>query len=442
MVRNGLADRSRTMRGMARQHSQRKVAPSSKPSEVGAVGSVREALHELQGATREVLDAVPGLPGTRPVDLTATLAIDLKLAWKIARIAQSSDPFECVRHLPGNEGWSIWLEAAELKGASRKAVRNAAAAFDRALGSGLAWAGSRQALTDLAAGLAQGGDTRLAVEQRRQLFHAAGHVWGMRAGLAFRIDVVAPSRDGAMIDCATARGFVDLERLRSGAAWRLESPMIIDDSGSKRSISAPERLDPSDRTRLPPFLLREFCSSPLPSLGGVELDGGRRALVLGDGAVGPESRMTIVQAALIRSLQPMRVSPTDHGLFQAFRLRTAAEEQVFDFLIHRDLLAHGAEPEAFLYSDLWRNPERRDGHETRDRLPFSVRMDDLPQPNAKGFGGRARLRRWPAHTALLDHVMARTGWVPSDFRHVRASVEYPPVPSTLIFELELARAES
>jgi hypothetical protein len=429
------------MRGMARQRSQGKIAHASKPTEVGALASVREALHELQSATREVLDAIPGLPGTRPVDLTAGLSIDLKLAWKIARIAQSSDPFECVRHLPGSEGWSIWLDAAARAGAARSSVDGAAAAFERALRSGLAWAGSRQALTDLAAGLAQGGDTRLAIEQRRQLFQAAGHVWGMRAGLAFRIDVAAPSKDGAMIDCATARGFVDLERLRAGAGWRLESPMVIDDSGSKRAISAPERLDSSDRARLPPFLLRDFCSSPLPGLAGVELHDGRRALVLGDGAVGPESRTTIVQGALIRSLQPMRVSPTDHGLFQAFRLRTVAEEQVFDFLIHRDLLAHGAEPEPILYSDLWRNPERRDGHETRDRLPYAVRMEELPQPTAKGFGGRTRIRRWPAHAALLEHVMARTGWSPAEFRHVRATVEYPPVPSTLIFELELARAD-
>ncbi len=427
---------------MSRPRTPGKATLSPKPTEVGAVASVREALHDLQSSTREVLDALSGLPGTRPVDLTARLSIDLKLAWKIARIAQSSDPFECVRHLPGNEGWSIWLDAAQREGASRAVTRAAAAAFDRALGSGLAWAGSRQAFTDLAAGLAQGGDTRLAIEQRKQLFQAAGHVWGMRAALAFRIDVAAPSKDGRMIDCATVRGFVDLERLRSGSAWRIESPMVIDDSGSKRAISAPERLDPSDRTRLPPFLLRDFCSSPLPALTAADLDGGRRALVLGDGAVGPESRMTIVQGALIRALQPLRVSPTDHGLFQAFRLRTAVEEQVFDFLIHRDLLAHGAEPEAILYGDLWRNPERRDGHETRDRLPFTVRMEELPQPTGRGFGGRARLRRWSSYAAMLDSVMARTGWNPADFRHVRASVAYPPVPSSLIFELELARPDA
>lgn len=393
---------------------------------------------DLQSAARSVLASVVSLPGTRPVDLQAGLGLDLKLAWKIARIAQSGDPFDCVRNVPGSEGWTIWLEEAARRHAPEDVVRRARAAYERAIALGTAWAGSRQAFTSMAASASQGSDTRVVIEQRRQFFHAAAFTWGIRAAAALRTDIVAPSADGTMLDCITTRATVDLERVRDAALWRIEALSVIDDAGARRTQQGIERFEKHDRTRLPPFLVRGFSTDPLPPFTAVETDVGMRALELGDTPVGPEGRATIVHGAIVRSMQPRKASKDHHGLFQVFPLRTPVEEQVFDLVLHRDLLAADATPETLVYGDLWRSPRSNRAHASRERLPLVPTLVELPGAHAsRGISAKARIAAWPRSLDLLAASFDRVGWKPTDFRFFRATVSYPPVPSTLVLELSL-----
>jgi hypothetical protein len=157
------------------------VSATPNPESAVTTLRVREALLVLQTTVREAMAGAKQLEGGRPVDLVAAFGLDLKLAWKISRIAQSSDPFAAVRHLPGIAGWKIAMLAMERAGSPAARIAAADAAFEEAIRLGTQWAGDRKAFDMMAAGLAAGSDLRIDVEHRRQLYLGGSYVWGVRA---------------------------------------------------------------------------------------------------------------------------------------------------------------------------------------------------------------------------------------------------------------------
>jgi hypothetical protein len=401
--------------------------------------SVRDALAALQSAMREALAGVPRLSGTRPVDLVASLGLDLKLAWKLARIAQTSDPFASVRHLPGTAGWRIALEAIRRSGAQQAACDRLAAAFEETVRLGAAWGGDRRAFEMMAAGLAAGSDMRIDVEHRRQLYLGGSYVWGVRARLSLRLDVLGPSAKGKRLDCATVRGVVDLERLRADAPWQLEAPLVLDDKVTKPSTCTAEPIElgtdagASRRGHAKgPFLMQEFCSDPLPECRFITTAGGVPAVELAEGAMGSEGRMTLFHGTILRNVQPAQTSSRHHGIFQLSKQRTPVERAVFDLCVHESLLQQSPQPEAILYSDLF-HPAGVRLHAATDRIPAGLEVLSL------GSGARRlKLAHYERHSELALSVFERTGWNPAQFHVFRVEAPYPPVPSTLALEMPIA----
>jgi hypothetical protein len=411
-----------------------KSAPRTKSAVTTA--EVRDALAALQVAVRELLATVPGFTGSRPVDVMAALAIDLKLAWKLARIAQSGDPFAIARHLPGAAGWRIASQAATAAGATQAAVARATHAFESAVAAGTAWAGDRKAFDMMAAGLAAGSDMRIDVEHRRQLYLGGSYVWGVRARAAVRVDILGPSRSARTLDCATIRGFLDVERLRADTPWQIEAPFVVDDEGSKPVPTTIEPLDHTERgargnAALGPHFLREFCSANLPTLRATTGARVPRTLALADSEVGTEGRFSVFHGSVLRAVQPVKTSRRHHGIFQMSKQRTPAERTVFDLAVHRALVGDSPAAEAILYSDL---NVRQDTfhHQAKDRIPAGLEVEHL------GLGlRRARLEEHARHADLLAFAFERLGWNPGDFHLLRVNAPYPPVPSTLAFEMPL-----
>lgn len=408
--------------------------PRTNPAATTA--QVRDALVALQAAARELMSSVPGIAGSRPVDVMAALSIDLKLAWKLARIAQSGDPFASVRHLPGPAGWRIAMEAARAAGAPQSAIALAARAFEDATTAGTAWAGDRKAFDMMAAGLAAGSDMRIDVEHRRQLYLGGSYVWGVRTRAAVRIDILGPSARGSTLDCATMRGFLDLERMRADAPWQMEAPFVVDDAGSNPNPTTIEALEPAERTvrgnaAHGPHLLHAFCSANLPTLRPIAGARTPRTLELADGEVGSEGRFSVFQGSVLRAVQPVKTSRRHHGIFQMFKQRTPVERTVFDVAVHRSLVSDPPAAEAILYSDL---NARLDSlhHQPKDRIPAGLVVEHL------GLGLRkARLDGHARHADLLAFAFDRLGWNPADFHLLRVDAPYLPVPSTLAFEMPL-----
>ncbi len=412
------------------------MSPASRTKTTVSTAEVRDALAALQVAVREVMTAVPGVAGSRPVDVMAALGIDLKLAWKLARIAQSGDPFTVVRHLPGAAGWRIAMEAARTAGAPQAAVARSVRSFDDAVRLGTAWAGDRKGFDMMAAGLTAGSDLRIDVEQRRQLYLGGSYVWGVRARAAVRVDILGPSSTRNTLDCATLRGFIDVERMRADTPWRVEAPFVVDDRGTKPVAAKIEPLDSTDRTArggaaAGPHFLRTYCSANLPDLRPIPGARSPRTLELADSEVGTEGRFTVFHGSVLRAVQPVKTSRRHHGIFQMSKQRTPVERTVFDVAIHRSLV--GVEPaaEGILYSDL---NARQDTfhHQSKDRIPAGLAVEHL------GLGlRRARLDEHACHAEMLAFAFERLGWNPSEFHLLRVNAPFPPVPSTLAFEMPL-----
>lgn len=413
----------------------RSVSATSKADSAVTTMRVREALVTLQAAVREAMAGAKQLEGGRPVDLVAAFGLDLKLAWKISRIAQSSDPFAAVRHMPGTAGWKIAMDAMKSAGSPAARIAAADSAFEEAIRLGTTWAGDRKAFDMMAAGLGAGSDLRIDVEHRRQLYLGGSYVWGVRARLALRFDVLGPANKKGLLDCATVRGFIDLERLRADAAWQFEAPVVYDDRATKILSHRIEPIEPiaPPAEELPNglALLRSLSSVPIPTLRATAAPKGIAAFEIPETGVGVEGRFTIFQGSILRSVQPMKRSKQHSGIFQLFKQRTPVERAVFDLLVHESLLEDGQLPEAILYSDLHRTPDSP--HQLKDRLPAGLGVESL------GLASRRhKLEGFDGYTKLSAKVFEATQWKPAEFRVFRVAAPYPPVPSTLVLEMPLA----
>lgn len=393
------------------------------------------ALDRLRRVTARLLDSIPNLDPARPVDVANALGLDLKLAWRMFRLARAADPFEGARHVPGAVGYRIWTETAAAHAAPKPLVVEATDAYAQLQELIGRFAGSRKAFDMMIAGLASsGGDTRLAFEHRRQMFEGASYVWGLQSRATFRCDIVAPSTAAGKLDLVSIRGIVDLRRLRPEAAWRFRTAVSIDDKGVLRRMPdrRPVDADESNASHLEPPLLRDFCTEPLPEFRSHDLGGGWAEFEARSGGVGREAEQTIVIAELIRGHETIVRTEEFHGFHHLFSLRTPTELGVFDILCHRDVFEPGGEFELVHNSDLHHCAVREGRpHRSCDRLPGPNHPEKL------GCGlGRAGLREVPFYVKMLESVFRKVGWSPEQFELHRARVPFPAIPSTIVLERE------
>jgi hypothetical protein len=243
--------------------------------------------------------------------------------------------------------------------------------------------------------------------------------------------VLGPANKKGLLDCATVRGFIDLERLRANAAWQFESPVVYDDRATKILDHRIEPIEPtSDELPKGLPLLRSISSVPVPAFRPTTAPKGVAAFEIPETGVGVEGRFTIFQGSILRSVQPMRRSKQHSGIFQLFKQRTPVERAVFDLLVHESLLQDGHLPEAILYSDLHRTPDSP--HQLKDRLPAGLGVESLGLASR-----RLKLEGFDDYAKLSAKVFEATQWKPAEFRAFRVAAPYPPVPSTLVLEMEL-----
>lgn len=382
---------------------------------------------ELTTALTAVIEGCDGVPGTRPIDISRGLGIDMKLAWKASHLANSAAPFDAVRHLPGAAGMRILLEAASTRGCPAETVRRADRGFEAVRSFISRRAGSRRAFESMVAGIEGARDRRLEVEHRRLLFDGASSVWGMRADLLYRFDVLFPSSIGGLLDCVTVRSMVGARRLRGGVILPFPRPRIIDDRGQETRIVLDEPLDPAVKAGELP-LLEDYCDGPVPPFKLRRIGDAAMHEAAGTEAADSAS-FTVTTGEVLRAVQPTRVTQDTHGIFQLMRLRMPAERAVFDVLVHDDLLEPGVEPDVYLSSDL-HGTAQGVGDVRRVRMPVSIRCESLPTDAAAEVDGIGRLG------PIVDRAMVVAGAKLEHFRWFRIELAYPPITSTLAFECE------
>jgi hypothetical protein len=377
------------------------------------------AVQDLRAAFTGLFASIEDLP-ERPLQVARFLRLDKNLAWKVARLAQSDDAVEAVRHLPGPAGVKRVLDAFAQGGAGPaqiNAVRQAVAQFDHMVGR---HAGDRATLELL---LASGGREQLDAQRmeasRKLAFQGNSATFGVQARVRFGLQILAPSAaDPELVDVAAVGGLVDFRRLRANAAWPLISVAGYSDGDA---VFRHEPLGESDGG-LP--LLREFCSAPLPVIRAVPEDDGT-VYELVEGPVGDTAASTCVFGWRTRGAG--RVRGSERGSIAEFMLttETPAEALVFDLLVHRDLPFSGA-PGARVYSSMHGRPRYPLAMHGRYELPFSDALAEI------GEDAESRAHPLlPFHPELIATACARAGWSATDFRGQRLTMRYPPIPAVV-----------
>ena len=393
------------------------------------------ALQEVRFSLLAVLESIEELKGQRPIDLSNTLGIDMKLAWKASRLVRSVNPAEILNELPGRPGVKKLLLASSGAGASGESLDRLQRSYDALNEEIVALSGSRTLFETMITGLDSEVDTPLAIEHRRQFFNGARSICGSQCRSSYRLDILGPSAVDGTLDCATIRMTIDLVRFHVSAPWRVRLPAVLDDSGTRtRPVNCEPMEDSGGRTHADqPPLVSELCEGPDVNFLPINSEPGAVEYGFEDQLIGPDSTRTIAIGEVLRSAEPAVATDAHHGIHQVMRLRTPMESAVMDVLMHRDVFEASGDPRAILYSDLFGERSAANYRET-DRMPISIPIEniepagDLPVPDGMD---PEKYRR------LLDIAFSRTNWSLGDFRYQRITVPYPAVPSSLVYEVAL-----
>ena len=135
----------------------------------------------VKGSLSEVIAGIPTLSFKRATDLAVGLGIDSKLAWKISRFVDGTDPFAAARFIPGPSAMKIFLRAAARRHAPPGVISAAEKAFASFRQLVRAHAGNRKYFDMMVAAHATADRGSSDLEHRRLTFEGNSFVWGVQA---------------------------------------------------------------------------------------------------------------------------------------------------------------------------------------------------------------------------------------------------------------------
>lgn len=394
----------------------------------------RGALLRIRGAFAEIIDALPGHI-TRPHELAKRLSIDMKLAWKIARLAHGSDPFTAIEHIPGTAAIDVFLKAVtsqNVSGERIQAVQTAVCEFERLIE---VHAGDRATLEMMLLSYGGEGRRRADLVQRKAACGANSYIWGVQARTQLKADILHPAAEKGRLDIATLRGFVGLRRIRPNVPWVIARARVANDQGQVLKPAGREALDPVEDDAeggAGAPLLRAFCSQPLPRFRRVSGAHGFLEDELVEGEVGKTGAVTCITGEVTRSVASYYRAEHNRVAALLARMHTPCEALVFDMFVHEDLFGP-IEPELAIYSELdgGRPVPPIEGRE-RDRLVTGESVEYLGKGPAV-----VHTPHVPRYAEMIRYALGKLGWDGERFDVYRVEMPYPIIPTSVAITHEL-----
>ncbi len=273
----------------------------------------------------------------------------------------------------------------------------------------------------------EAGDRPPAQADRKRLFEGARSVWGLKADLVHRMDVLHPCSIEGLLDCVTIRTLAGVRRLRGGVPLVFPRPRVVDDRGMESRSSLREPLDADTEVGAFP-IVGSLCDGPIPAL---------RMQAREEGVIfeapplenADASSFTVVTGEVLRAAQPTRVRGDSHGIYQLMRLRVPSPLAIFDVLVHASLVDQGVQPDSYLASELHVSASFIQ-NVRRVRLPVGIRLHEVPVDSTPGLDSKGGIQE------RLDIAMEASGGRREEFRWFRLEVEHPPICSLMAFECE------
>jgi hypothetical protein len=385
-----------------------------------AFGELRRALEDAVGSV--------GVSPSVPQEVARRLGINRNLTWKISKVVGTSDLYQALQHLPGDEAIEILLQAIGRAGSSPDVIERVRAAQRGFSHVVEVHTGDRSTLELVLDSMGGGPSERL--EQSRKLaFRGNSGLWGVQARCRATTFLLAPSADDPeKLDTGRIGGMIDLRRLRSGVHWPLFRRRTYHDDGTPMPVDPGREIaiDPAYDQAEGPMLIGDFCTPGLPS---ISLTRERLGFVyeLGDGPIGNTGLCSCFFGAILRSGVPRyRTSEDRFGeLFSEITL--PIETLQLDLIVHRDL-EFALSPQVVVRGQI--AGVHADGR--APEIPIGERPVELT-----GRPPAMHSPVVPRYDELLTRVFARGNWDRREFRAFRLLVQYPPMHSTVIVRFEL-----
>lgn len=398
------------------------------PRRVEMLGAFRDdcesTVAAIRQAVRSLCDAA-GVDPLKPQEVSRRLKLNKNLTWKFARILVEQDALDAAPMLPGPEGVAIYLKAFEAVGVPSALVhqlRDALAAFDAMVNRHF---GGRVEFELVLDGLRAGANLE---QSRRLAFRGAAGVFGVQAAARVTAQILSPAQgDTALADLTMLVGLVGLRRLRPIATLPVFRSLI-----STQSARAPARpLVKGSTDGAPDFLWREFSSFPEAGVTRSEADG-KLTISLDNGPIGRIGEADLFFASVLERSYSNAPDGRDDNFSQFITAVTIPSESfVSDLFVHRSIDCTDS-LDAAIFGALGGPVPHDEATREPTRIPIDCNptvLDSLP------LAERARLLEVtsvPNYVPMIERAFAALGQDPAEYRLIRVSMAFPPVPSSLV----------
>ncbi len=396
-----------------------------------------EVLNRLRIAYGELFAAVPG-GVVKAVDLQRGLKIDMKLAWKVFRVATASKPLDAGPFMLGQANTRTLLKAGARLGVEAKVlgeIEAGMAEFERLVAE---CAGDRETFDSMIYSLVNNQDARqFGVNQRKAAYRANRHIHGSLAKAQSTLLFIQPSpEDPLLLDFASALGHHGLQRLREDAPLPTSFTSVRSDDFEFKDGKG-EPVDAAAAAGPELGLLEEFCSKPLPEFRATRGKGGRLFGQLITPDIGMQGAIDWFTGTVIRGVAPRYRA--ENNLYGHVRSETRVPSRVFSLtLLLRSDTYGRIDPWQSVFRDtIAEPPEQQEGRKVNNldseqeqvaylgRGPAVLHSPDLPR--------QAEMARY-----VFDHL----GWDGEAFDVYQVRIEYPIIPSTVFISWDLPDSPS
>jgi hypothetical protein len=388
--------------------------PATRPDEVRPLeGRIVDVARQLSEAADRLLGSLPR-PVRAPIDLTTSLGLPKDIASRLLGALAKRDSLAMLCAMPGAEALYKIGKSARGKVADAETITSwvrAVEEFEAFLSDEV---GGKHALDAIASAWLPEARAKFEMANRQTACKSAGNLRGMIAEVGINTCLLMPNPDGETVDRVYISGFVGLRRLRPGlpitVGSRRRQPQI--DGTAPASSVAPAKFEL-------PILLKQFCSTPLPSV--TITDAGDYSICQMNGEeVGTAAVCDLFLSHYAPGLYPRWATPAGPLTGPSVRLDVPCERMIFDVLLHGDLWSP-KEPEMRLYEILLRGPAT-----PNDSSYDPYRLDLLENVRSLGRGIMpCRVAEVVAYQDVLRHVCQARGLDPNSFRSYRCDSQYP-----------------
>ena len=376
----------------------------------------------LQEAIASVISDFGDPTVIRPVDLSETLGIDMNLAWKMCRLVNSTDLFSVGKWLPGRKAINNFCRRAHLLKGDEDKITNLREASVKLESLIRTYAGSRKELELMLANLSIEERSGNDIIHRRKSFEGNRYTFGVQSELQLSSIILMAAKSGKnLMDLCRIKGHIGLFLTRPNVPWRVASTNIMDSDGNIKNI--PGRLPLFPQVKGEPPLIREYSSKNLPNFGTSTTRSGRTNYFLEAEEMGITGSINLFTAEVLRDTGRLYRECPEDGAALNNSSRTPTKRIIVEVYIPSHF---GSSPiEIEMWSRLFGS----------DDMSEMIPGDLLPlneQPVLYKPGkGVLPVPGIPEYSKLMKSCFSKLEKDPKDFRLVRMSMDYPPIPASI-----------